>query len=70
MPYDTTIREKWAVREIEGLAIKWACKIFSSFLIFNPFILETDHHSLTWLMKATSSARLVRWALDLSEFNF
>ena len=62
--------EKMDKAEIEGLAIKWTCEIFRPFLIGTPFILETDHHSLTWLMKATSPARLVRWALALSKFNF
>ena len=42
----------WAVREIEALAIKWACEVFRPFVIGSHFILETDHHSLTWLMKA------------------
>jgi predicted aspartyl protease len=60
----------WAVREIEALAIKWACEVFRPFVIGSHFILETDHHSLTWLMKATAPARLVRWALALSEFDF
>ena len=58
------------VHEQEGLAIKWACETFRPFLTGTHFIVETDHQSLTWLMKATSPARLVRWALILGEFDF
>ena len=61
---------KWCVHEQEGLAIKWACETFRPFLTGTHFIVETDHQSLTWLMKATSPARLVRWALILGEFDF
>ena len=62
--------KKWHVREWEALAIKWACDVFRPYLIGTKFILETDHQSLQWLMKAQSPARLVRWALSLSEFDF
>ena len=62
--------KKWAVREQEALAIKWACECFRPYIWGSHFILETDHLSLKWLMKAQAPARLVRWALVLSEYNF
>ena len=62
--------KKWCPREIEALGIKWACETFRPFLTGTPFIVETDHQSLTWLLKATHPARLVRWALILGEFEF
>jgi hypothetical protein len=34
------------------------------------FIVETDHESLQWLMKLEKPARLVRWVIRLSEYNF
>ncbi len=62
--------KKWCIREKEALAIKWSCEMFRPFLIGTHFIIETDHQSLQWLMNAKSPARLVRWALALSEFDF
>ena len=62
--------KKWCVREKEALAIIFACESFRPYVYGTKFIVETDHHSLQWLMKATTPARLVRWALRLAEFDF
>ena len=59
--------KKWCIREKEGLAIIHACESFPPYLYGTKFIVETDHHSLQWLMKAVTPARLVRWALKLAE---
>ena len=62
--------KKWCPREKEALAIIYACETFRPYVYGTQFIVYTDHHSLQWLMKATAPARLVRWALRLSEFDF
>ncbi|CAF0870477.1 unnamed protein product [Brachionus calyciflorus] len=63
---------KWDVREKEALAILWACEQFRAYVIETRFIIETDHQSLQWLMKAQSPARFVRWAIRVTtnEENF
>ncbi len=53
---------KWDTREKEALAIVWGCEHFRPYLIGRPFIVETDHGSLRWLMNVPKG-RLSRWAL-------
>ncbi len=62
--------KKWSTREKEALGILWAVHTFKPFLIGCRFIIQTDHHSLQWSMTATKPARLVRWAMELSEYDF
>ena len=66
----TSGERKWHARELEALTIMWSCETLRPYLIGEHFIVETDHQSLEWLMKATTLARLVRWTLRLSEFSF
>ena len=61
--------KKWNVREKEALGILWACEMFRTYILGTEVTVETDHASLKWLMKVESPARLVRWALRLSEYN-
>ncbi|GFN74706.1 Gag-Pol polyprotein [Plakobranchus ocellatus] len=44
---------------------------FQRYLIFNHFILRTDHKPLSYLRTGSpKNARLMRWALALQEFSF
>ena len=51
--------KNWSTREKEALGIIFACEKFRHYLIGSHFIVETDHQSLEWLLKAQAPARLV-----------
>jgi hypothetical protein len=61
---------KWHIRELEALGILWACEMFRVYVSQTKFLVESDHESLQWLMKLEKPARLVRWAIRLSEYTF
>ncbi|KAE9069317.1 hypothetical protein PF010_g26706 [Phytophthora fragariae] len=56
--------------EIECWGIEWATRKFRCYLDRQKFDLFTDHKALTWVFDAgnrTSNAKLVRWAMELSQ---
>jgi transposase InsO family protein/predicted aspartyl protease len=57
--------------ERELLAVVWATKYFRHYLYGVRFTLETDHKPLVWLNSIKEpNAKLMRWKLQLNEFNF
>lgn len=59
---------KWATRELEALAVVWACEVFRPYIGGKEFTVRTDHQSLKWLMDAQTPGRIARWAIRLQEF--
>ena len=64
----------YAVNEKEALACVWACETWDKYLLGRPFILRTDHASLTTLLQSTTdsrkSAKFCRWIDRLAAFDF
>ena len=57
--------------EKELLAVIFGTKQFRCYLYGRKFTLITDHRALGWLLKLKEpSAKLTKWALRLSEFQY
>ena len=62
--------------EREGLSVLFGCEKFKKYLLGTEFILRNDHLPLKKLFSSNNcipqncSARLIRWALRLSQFKF
>jgi hypothetical protein len=63
---------KWAITELECLALIEGVKQFHTYLARSKFEIITDHVSLTFLrgMKLAGNNRLTRWALFLQPYTF
>ena len=63
--------EKYAVVELECLAIVWALQKLARYLLGRSFIIQSDHQPLRHLNNSKAvNPRLCRWALVLQQFDF
>lgn len=62
---------RYAIIEKECMAIVWGVRKFEQYLFGTKFVIETDHQPLQYLQKArTENGRLMRWAIQLQQYNF
>ena len=66
----TPTQQRWATVEKEAYAALWGLQKFKHWLFGTSITLYSDHNPITYLTETTpKSAKLVRWALALQEFN-
>ena len=62
---------KYCVMRKELLSAVKFIQHFSSYLLGNPFVLRTDHGSLTWLQNFKEpESQLAHWIEQLQEYHF
>lgn len=67
----TKAQKNYDITNIEAYALVCAVREFRMWLINSAFKVYTDHYSLVWLnRKKGSSGRLLRWSIELSEYNY
>ena len=72
----TAAEKNYSQLEKEGLAVVFSVKKFHNYLYGRPFIIESDHKPLSYLFDASrqippmASARIQRWALQLSAYRY
>jgi phospholipid-translocating ATPase len=63
------VATRWSTIEQEAYAIYYGVTKCESYLMGQPFFLETDHRNLLYIDKATAP-KVVRWKLILQQYNF
>jgi len=66
----TSAERNYSVIQCKCLAIIFALKQYSHYLLGKPFKLYTDHAPLQWLSKQKMEGMLCCWALAMQEFSF
>jgi hypothetical protein len=67
----TKTEERYSAIEKELLAIVWATQYFRPYLFGRRFTLFTDHQPLTYALNLkTPNTKLVKWRLQLLEYDF
>ena len=61
---------RYATIEKEGLAIIWAINKFKPYLYGAKFTLVTDHKPLVYINSCEKNPKILRWALELRNFDF
>ncbi|GKT37895.1 hypothetical protein ADUPG1_003833, partial [Aduncisulcus paluster] len=65
----TDTERKWCTLEQEAFGLYWVMTKARNFLWGRKFVAETDHRNLTFMLK-NESAKVQRWRMAVSEFDF
>jgi len=60
---------RWSTRDQEAYGIFYCITVLSCYLLGHPFVVETDHRNLAFIMKATEG-RVYRWKISLQQYDF
>ena len=61
---------RYATNEKEALAIIWAVNKYKPYLYGNKFTLVTDHKPLTFIKSSDKNAKILRWRLELENYDY
>ncbi len=63
--------QNYPITEQKALAVVWAIEYFHKYLIWQKFIIVTDHSALTMMIKTHEpKGRRVRWIMKLQQYDF
>ena len=63
------LQKRWSTYEKEGYAIFATLRKLGYLLRDVPFVLHTDHKNLLYITES-SSAKVIRWKMEIMEFDF